>query len=324
MSDLTKPIDISDVNQAYTKYKDALNSLDVLSAQDVLKFMSAELGVQNSVVLRTIEKGGISKKYDGTFTGDKKIGTMVERTLTVGTVVAEMADEPERYRKSWITDVAGNMWEKKHPFELWLLQYGINIASDELHDAIFMAKLQAGTGILDSFDGINEIIDADITATLISAAKENYYATGAMTAADCGDKLLAMWRSAPSTLRGKGANMIIGEDLGDMYDDWYKAEHDAPPKVETAGQLFLDNSNKKCRLIRTSAQPENSQRVIITSKKNLKFGVDKLTDMKAMKAFNSGNPYLFTATMKYVFGTQFESIHKSRFIVNDQPATPVA
>jgi len=54
------------------------------------------------------------------------------------------------------------------------------------------------------------------------------------------------------------------------------------------------------------------------------YGTDKLSDMKAMKAFNSGNPYLFTAAMKYVFGTQFVSIHQREFVVNDQPGNPAS
>jgi uncharacterized membrane protein YgcG len=322
--DLTTPIDISSVNQAYTVYKDKLKGLEMLSANEVLKHMSMMVGVQNSVVLRTIEEGTISKKYDGTFDGDKKVGTAVERTLTVGTIVAEMSDEPERYRNTYIANVAGGLWPKKHPFEMWLIQYGVYLASQELHDAIFQAELGSGTGILGAFDGVNHIIDDEISAGNISAGNSNYYATGTMSSSDCGEKLLAMWRTAHPAFRRKGGIMIISEDLGDIYDDWYKTEHDAPPQVDVAGQTYLDGTNKKCVLVRTSAQPEDSQRVILTQKRNMYFGVDKLSDMKNMKAFISGNPYLFTAAMKYVFGFQFESINYRRLIVNDQPATPAS
>ena len=36
--------------------------------------------------------------------------------------------------------------------------------------------------------------------------------------------------------------MWISEDLGNLYDDWYRTEHDAPPLIDTAGQMFLDGS----------------------------------------------------------------------------------
>ncbi len=319
--DYKKPIDISQVNLARTAYNKQLKALNMLSAQDILKYMTPVLGVQNSQILSTVESGGISTKYTGTFVGDKKIGTVVERTLTVRAIVAEMADEPERYRKSYYADVAGGLW-KDHPFEMWLLQYGINLASEELHDVIFQAVAAAGTDLIDSFDGVNKVIDVDIASGLISAANNNLYATGVMTDTDCGEKLLAMWRSAAPTLRRKGANMIISEDLGNIYDDWYRKEHDAPPFIDTAGTMSLDGSNGKCKLVRTSGQPEGSQRAILTRKQNFKYGIDKPSDMKDMKAFESGNPYLFTAAMKYVFGVQFESIHYSEFIVNDQSGSP--
>jgi len=324
--DLTLPIDISAVNQGAVKYSNLLESIDKLDAQEALEDCTIMPGVQNSIVLGKKEGGAISSKYDGVFIGDKSLGKIVPRTLTVYPCVAEMADEPERYRRSFIADVAGGLWDKKHPFEPWLLNDGITTASEELHDCIYTAKYDAdpdAKALSDSFDGFYTVLDADIAAGKISAAIGNMFATGIMTAANCGEMLLAMWRKMPRTLRRKKTVMVISYDLGDLYDDWYKLEHDNPPGVDQAGQMFLEGTNKKCRIKRISCLPEGCQRVTITTPKNKKYGVDKLKDLKDMKAFNSGNPYLFTAAMKYVFGTQFVSIHPREFMMNDQPTTPV-
>jgi len=62
----------------------------------------------------------------------------------------------------------------------------------------------------------------------------------------------------------------------------------------------------------------DSNLVIITQKANLHYGVDQLSDSETIKAFNSGNPYLFTAAMKMVFGVQIQSIHSRSFVINDQ------
>ena len=52
------------------------------------------------------------------------------------------------------------------------------------------------------------------------------------------------------------------------------------------------------------------------------FGDKSQRDLKTVKPFNSGNPYWFTMAGKYVFGTQFASIHKSEFCVNDRRLAP--
>jgi hypothetical protein len=41
-----------------------------------------------------------------------------------------------------------------------------------------------------------------------------------------------------------------------------------------------------------------------------------MSDMSSLSAFNSGNPYLFTAVMKYVFGIQIVTLDKSMFSTN--------
>ena len=318
---LTLPIDINAVNNTRTEYGDLLKGLNKQAVSEVLIDCFPALGIQNSRVLGKVEHGTISSKYNGLFLGTNNLGKVVPRTITVHPIVAEMADEPERYRTSFIAAIAGNMWAKEHPFELWLLQHGIDMASEELLMNLFTAKYDAAADKLalgDSFDGWSTIVAADITAGLISAGNVNLYADGAITRANAGDYLLAMWRTRPEVLRRKNALLWLPTEVADLYDDWYKDEHDAPPSIDTAGQEFLDGTNKKCRIKRHNSLPVGSQQVFLTTRENMIYGTDKLEDMKSMQAFPSGNPYVFTATMKYVFGTQFVSIHKSEFCVNDR------
>jgi len=320
--DLTLPIDITAVNNTAVKYADMLKGLNMMKVNDVLLNCTPILGVQDSIKLGKVEHGSISKKYTGTFTGDKSLGTVVPRTLTVYPVVAEMADEPERYRRSFIAQIAGNMWDKAHPFELWLIQHGINIASEELFYQIFSAIFGVGSTLATSFDGWLSIIESDIASGLIAAGNNNLYAGDAsITAANAGEYLLDMWRSRHKMLRELNTNMWVPTSVGDLYDDWYRSEHDNPPFVDQAGQLFLEGTNGRCKLIRSAALPAASQRVILTTRENMVYGTDKLEDLRSMKAFSSGNPYLFTATMKFVWGTQFVSIHEREFAVNNLSST---
>ena len=325
--ELTKPIDITAVNTAVVKHKNVLVSIDRMQAGDVLKHCTPMPGITNSIVLGKVEGGTISKKYSGVFLGTDNLGKIVPRTLTVYPIVAEMADEPERYRRSFITAVKGGLDINKHPFEVWIIQHGIDLASQDLHNGLFTSKYETDPEkkeLINSFDAWGAILETEKTAGNISIEKKNMYATGTLDATNIGQKLLEMWRSMPKTFRKKKAVLWISEDLGDDYDDWLESETIQLPGTDESEVQYLKKTNKRVQIIRTNAFPEGSQFALLTTKDNMVYGYDKESDLTNMRAFASGNPYLFTATMKYVFGCQFISIHPSELCINDQPLTPVA
>ncbi len=320
--DLTKPIDITAVNNTGKKYTKDIQTLDKRAASEFLQYMTPHIGVKSTLGLTTFIHNEISKRYTGAWVGDKTLGTLKMRDLVVKAIVAEISDEPERYRESYITEVAGGLDPLKHPFELWLINQAIDMASEELLSAIWKAVYSAdpaNTTLLHSFDGLEKQILDGITASDISVGNANLYSSGAAyTVGNIGDFLLAQWRAMPETFRRKGGLMVLSHTMGELYDDWYKAEHDSPPNMDTAGQTTLDGSNGKCVLVRTSIIPASSQRVLVTVKGNMHYGTDKLDDMRKFTAFSSGNPYLFTAAMKYIFGVQFGTFDKRLFSVNDR------
>ncbi len=323
--DMKAPIDISAVLKAVVKHKDVLTAVDKADAFAVLQHFTPIPGVTDSIELGKVEGGSISAKYNGVFVGDAKLGTIVPRTLKVRPVVAEMADEPERYRRSYIAQVPGEQ-RSSHPFELWIINHGIELASNDLHNAIFVAKYSASVDdkdITDAFDGLGTILMAEKTATNISVAKGNMYATGELTRANIGDKLREMFRSMPQSFRSKKSKVYMSADMADLYDDWLEDEATITIHDDAAGQQFLKGSKKMCEIVRLTCLPDDSQMVFFSRKENVCYGFDKISDLKSMKPFASGNPYLFTATMKYVIGFQLVSIHPSEFLINDQPLTPV-
>lgn len=318
--DLTKPIDINVFNNTAVQHSKDIKTVNMLKAEDALKLMSLEMDVKDSrKIYEYNPTGGNSRKYDGVFTGGS-LGKMTGRTITVYPIVFEMSDEPERYRRSFMNDFALKKVDETTLFELWLLQRGIEQASEELYNAIWSAKRdddEAKKGIEYAFDGIATIIDADITAGTISTANKNLYDAGsAMSVANIGEILLEMWRSAHQTFKEKGGIMIMNHTMAEMYDSWYQAQHDKPPMIDVAGQMFLEGTNGKCKIVRLGCIPEASQQIVLTSDMNLCYGIDDLNDLKKLRAFNSGNPYMFTANMKYVFGTQIRSVHPRNFVTN--------
>lgn len=320
------PIDITAVMTAVKKHKDLLKSIDRTSANEVLQHFTPMPGITDSIELGMVEGGSISSKYQGVFLGDKKLGEIVPRRLIVRPVVMEMADEPERYRRTYIAEVPGEQ-RKEHPFELWIINHGHALASEDLHNAIFMAKYSSGKDdneITDAFNGIGTILDIDRTAGLISVANGNMFQTGELTRANVGEVLKAMYRRMPETFKKKSSKMFLSSSIGEMYDDWRKDEGQIiiGQTEETTGTKYLIGSNGKCEIVRLSNLPEGSQFILLSTKKNLVYGFDKESDFKSIRPFQSGNPYRFTATGKYVIGFQAISIHKSELCVNERPLDP--
>lgn len=320
------PIDITAVLTAAQKHKDLLKSIDRMDANEVLQHFTPMPGITDSIELGKVEGGSISSKYQGIFLGDKKLGAIVPRRLIVRPVVMEMADEPERYRRTYIAEVPGEN-RSEHPFELWIINHGHALASEDLHNAIFVARYSAGANdndITDAFDGIGTILEMERTAGNISVANGNMFQTGDLTRANVGEVLKNMYRKMPLTFKRKASKMFISASLGEMYDDWRKDEGQIilGQTEETTGTKFLIGSNGKCELVRLSILPEGSQFVLLTTKPNVVYGYHKESDFKSMRPFNSGNPYKFTAAGKYVIGFQAVSIHKSELCINEKPLDP--
>ena len=324
--DFTKPIDVQAVIGAVKDHRDLMVTLDSEAAADMLQHFTAIPGVKDSLTLGRTTLAKVSHKYTGQFVGTKEAGAIVPRTLKVYPCVMEMDDEPERYRRTYLTEVKGGLDPEAHPFEIWLLNYGIKSASQELHDVMLTAKeSSSGTDLKDSFDGLMTIIEDEKNKGNFAKAKDNLFQTGALTRANIGDQLLEMYRSMPNTFRKKAdQKLYLSADLGDMYDDWLNDQGYLvlSQMTETTGQKYLRGTNGKLEIVRLTNLPEGSQFVMMTSKLNVVYGYDTDADFQSLMPFVGGNPYHFTAAGKYVIGFQLVSLDKSEVCINDQPVTP--
>jgi hypothetical protein len=328
---LKNSIDVSAVTAAFDEHFDLLNAIDTLDASEVLQYCYGIPGVQNAIPLGKVEGGSVSSMYNGVFLGQTEESKIVPRTLMVYPIKIENSDEPENYRRTYITEVRGGLYDGGHPFEVWLMEHVLKLASQELLDVLFTASYDAtkisktvNASIKYSFNGWGTIIENEKTATTISTKIGNEYATGVLTIANIGDKLLEMWRKMPETYRRKNSMVFMSMDLRDMYVDWYEAKYQYVAGVgdQESHPVFLRGTNGKVQIVPVYGLPTGSQFVLMTSQSNMAYGFDQESDMKTVLPFPSGNPYQFTMAGKYVFGCQFVSIDKAELCVNDQPLTP--
>ena len=137
-----------------------------------------------------------------------------------------------------------------------MINYGIKCASNDLHDVLLIADYDPDTtetGLETSFDGPFTILMDEVAAEAISVDNGNMFATGELTRANIGTKLLEMYRHMPNTFKKrKDIKMYISHDLGELYDDWLDDQGVlvSGSGAETAGQQYLRNTNKKVELVR--------------------------------------------------------------------------
>jgi hypothetical protein len=323
---LNQPIDINAVINTAKKYDQEIRTLDKLDIAEVLKYFKMRPGVKNSVAITEAQHDdGGSGKYTGSFNRDRDSGKLVPRDLNVWACVHEVSDEPERYRTTYLSEtLSGKVNPNTHPFERWLIEFEIGNASENLFNVFWTATRSdeaTDVDLEDAFNGPLTILRADKTASKLTIALKNLYKFSAiLSSSNIGDQLLAMWRSSHETMKRKGGIMFMSTTHAEMYDDWYKANHDAPPAVDTAGQMFLDGSNGKCQIIRMANMPYADDEIILTVQGNGVWGTDDPNDMKNLVPFPDG-PYLFSAAMKYVFGFQWESIHHRKLIFSTKHTT---
>ena len=323
--DLTKPIDITAVQSAVKKHQDLLVSVRDKDAARLLLLFAPLPGVKDSIVIGRTELGSVSRGYTGEFLGQLKSGKIVPRTLTVQKVVMEMDDEPERYRRWYLGEVAAKIIPNTHPFEIWLNNYGIQCASEDLAAALLCAmrnEAKLKDGVQYAFDGPLTIVEKEIADGNISVAKGNMYATGELTRANVGDKLLAMWRSRAKSFRDKPCEMWLSSDVIDLYVDWLEDQgvHVTGTTGEATEEIkYLRNTQKKVKIVEVPYMPAGSQFVQLMMPRTIFYGYDKDSDMRSLTPFASGNPYHYTATGSYVIGFQLVSINKLIYCCNDRP-----
>lgn len=324
---LNDPIDITAVNTAVKAHSSDIISVAHQGADAMLRHMTPVLNVTDSYTFTDAYFKSVSSKYTGEFKKQGNIGAFGSRTLTVRPCVIEVLDEPERYRRTYITEVRGAVEIAKHPFEIWLVNHILQQASEDLLPAIWSAKYDESaekTSLTDSFDGLGTIIKKAKEAGDISEGKGNVVSTGKFTRADIGTQLLSMWRKMPELFRMQKSKLYIPFAMGDLYDDWFADEH---PNVhqpsqspDETGQQFLYGTNGKVEIVRCSGMPENSSFAMLTLQQNVAYGTDKPSDMRTLRAVPAD--YKFKALGKYVFGTQLASVRPELFCTNDQNLDP--
>lgn len=171
-----------------------------------------------------------------------------------------------------------------------------------------------GNKTVDLFDGFDTITGQEITTGSISTDLGNLYEfSEPITKLNAVDQVVTFCRSADDFLQEtEGAKLLISRDIYNAYVDDYKA---------TTGAIVYND-----KFLKTSVegfdnvelvpmyQKKNAPYIQLTTKSNLLVGVDQEGDEEDI-VIEKHAPFVldFVATM--FFGTQFETLDKTRLLV---------
>lgn len=235
------------------------------------------------------------------------------RILKVRPWKVDLQIVPADLEKSWL-----GAYKKKGskvydmPFEQYVMNHIIEKVQENLRlKSLFKGVYNAaGSTPIDVMDGLLTLIASEITATNIAPV-----ATGAITSTNVVDKLEQTYDALGEAYKGIPTIALVSPQIF----SWYKRKYrlDFGGNQDYAGMPLMETQlDGTLCTIKSEPGLGTSQRVIVTPKENLVYGVDSIGEE------NDINSQVFERTIKLMIdaksGTNFKRIDAELLAVNDQ------
>lgn len=278
-------------------------------------------GIKDELMLTALVLKSVVKPWIKDWNPKASTGDLIPRILKVRMGQVEEEEVPTAYRNSWLAkQLTGGVDSTDHPFEAELLmaiiaQINEDIYLKALWDGVYDA---AGVDPEDLFNGFNTIINAEVTAGNISATPNgtnklkwaNLHPTGTIDATNAVDKLKKMYRDvtkAAKAYKDKPMNAYISTDVYDFYCDDYQASFGALPYNTQYEKVTLEGSRGLLTLVPEPAQSV-VQRVAMTPKENMIYGVDLDSDQESLIVRQGNNLKAIQIFGEFAAGVQIGTL----------------
>ncbi len=169
-----------------------------------------------------------------------------------------------------------------------------------------------GTGKLDCCNGFVTIIKDEKAAGNITFANGNFMTLGTVSEYNIGDKWSLMYKRLNESLRGDSKTklkLICSFREKEMYNAWYAAKFGAGNFAGVPTQQYLHGTDEKVEIVALPGM-DAADHCFITTKENMKIGLDTLPSDTRFELNRVDNPHLVQMYVKMYFGCQFVSIDK--------------
>ncbi len=333
-------VNVGSLNRAAETYNNILQTLPF----DTLIDACAALGIQvlnvanKDIKLQLQRMGATSKPYAAsTTTSDyypSELGKILERALEVKPCVNAMKDHIMNYVSKNVISNTGepiNNQTKKHPLERMILENVVRTQSEDMLMALFAGERdESDLSPLGMFDGIDTLINADISAGNISAAKGNYIDLPATPFAAPSDEddasaftnFITFIRSLNPYLRKNAMVYVPAACLFNIKDALGNKK-----KTFLENQIFVqyvrDLTNSPALQIVSHEAMGTGDRIIAQIPKNMDLGLSTQSDIQFVQVRAPWeDPNLVQFWSQWSAGFRINSVHQKTFAVSD--GTPVA
>lgn len=245
------------------------------------------------------------------------------RILKVRDLKVDLTLNPQVLEKTWLgyKNKKGSGGEKQFqmPFEEFIMRYIIAKAKEDIHlNAIYHGVYNAaGNTPADTMDGILKVIVDEIAALSMTPI-----VTGAITSANVKDKLLLVYDGLDEAVKHKPTQMIVNSGIFDWYvrlhdpiANAYLVRQDVQGLADTPMLNYFPLFGTNCTIKREPGL-KTSQRVLVTPKENMVYGVDSLDDSGEIMIEKEKRT--LNLMMDFKAGVQIKQVDDKIIRVNDQ------
>ena len=291
------------------KFRKEILAMPVVALEKTLKHMTIRKGVRGDETVGGYASGAELRPYKSDGKGATDTGAFFGRTLTtyLGDVVEEF--DPYQLFSTVYGESFSSLTERKEADVVKDMALAMaKHVSAKLGKVLFSAVRNAsGTTTAALFNGFDTIAAAEVTAGNMSAVIGNYGEFDAITAANAGDVLKAIYSSASDELKeSDNLKMYVSQAILDKYEEWCLATLGSVVYNQTYAQNVL-HFNRNIEIV-PMVGLKNSAYVYFSTKDNMLVGMDQQSDAEKAKIRECDNPKALQFFMCLYWGVQFQSI----------------
>lgn len=302
-----------ELSESAVKLRQQLLQLPIMSAQKTLKYMTPRVGIRVAETVGTLDGNMQFGPYSATREDNEDVNISA-RTLNVflGSVVKNFSPN-DIYKSVWGPKYLHGEEMKRTDITLAVLSLLSKKLGENLNNSLWGAvRKDDGDKTKDLFNGWDTIAKKELTAGKLSEEAGNLINISKITNENAYDTLRAICKAANEQLLDEDELLLFcPREVLWAYEEDYKATTGGTAYNQTFKKTTIEGFDNVTFV--PLGNKRTSPFIQLTTKKNMLYGVDQISDMENVEVARFKAFVLqFIATM--FFGVEYESIAPERIL----------
>lgn len=330
-------VSVISLQKAAKAYDKAFRALPFIAVKEILDTYGFDARMikhgDATYYTRKVNSGLMSPYKSGlTMNQTKALTEYLEATLDPKRVYSEITDNLTNYDQEDVELFGGNVSSNTHPLEYEVIRALIEVWNRDLAFALLHAERdEAGTGPVNSFDGILTRLATLKASGLIATSNGNLKTTGAIAAPATDamglplETLVGFLASANGLMRRQDLTLAISESTLNHVKTSY-ADKVKMFAANVTDAMVLEYVKEKARIssLKFAINPlyGTGSQLILTTPKTFMFGVKDQIEKSFVTVRNPyADPNEVQFFMQDAYDTAIRCVDKTQFLTNDQVQT---